>query len=218
MRQALDTFVAEEMTHSALFHDLLRGLRPEWYAKQWNHFIRLGPLGDAALGLMVRQPGIFPCFLWLVQLLEERTMFASRLFLAEAPAFPEAIIALHRQHLADEADHVQWDMALIARRWEQTPSWLRRLNVRLLDWMLGEFIALPRRAALQVIDALAADLPDLSVSPTRLKCALRELARQPDFRAAVFGRDAVPRTWKQASTARDFAPLAQRWLAREHAP
>ena len=218
LRQSLDTFIAEEMVHSAGFHSLLRTLRPEWYARDWRHFVRLGAVGEAALGAMTRSPHIFPCLIWLVQLLEERTIFASRLYLAEPDAFPEIMIPLHRQHLADEADHVQWDMALIAQLWDRTPAWLRRANVRLLDWMLGEYIAVPRRAALRVIDALAEEMPRLSVPAPELKNALTELSRRPEFRAAVFGRDAVPRTWKQAAAAPDLAPFVERWLAHEHAP
>ncbi len=145
-------------------------------------------------------------------------MFASRLYLAEAEAFPPGMLALHRQHLIDEADHVQWDTALIAELWDRTPAWLRRVNVRLLDWILGEFIAVPRRAAMRVIDALAVDLPDLCVPPIQLKAALRTLGRQPGFRGAVFGRDAVPRTWKQAAATPELSGLVQRWFAHDHAP
>lgn len=218
LRQALDIFIAEEMTHSAQFHQWLRTVQPAWYAHDWQHFIRFGRVGAAVLAALVARPRLFPCFLWLAQMLEERTMFASRLFLADEPAFPDAILALHRQHLSDEADHVRWDTALLAQFWNDAPSWIRRLNARLLDWMLGEFIAVPRRAALGVIDALAAERPNLSVSPARLKAELRALARREDFRGAVFARDAVPRTSKQAATAPDFGSIAENWLSHEHAP
>ncbi len=218
LRQSLDVFAAEENAHSAGFHRILRELRPAWYGEGWRHFVHTGAVADAIFGAAVRRPQIFPALLWLVQLLEERTMFASRLILADETAYPATIVTAHRQHLADEAGHVQWDAALIAELWPRTPSWLRRLNDRILDWMLSEFIALPRRAALRVIDALAAELPDLSVPPARLKSALRALARREDFRAQVFGRDSVPRTWKQASTAPDLPCLVNRWLAHEHAP
>ena len=218
LRAALEIFIAEEMTHSAGFHALLRSRRPEWYATGWRHFVQLPRAANACLGTMVNRPQFFPCFLWLVQLLEERTLFASRLFLAEADEFPEDFIVLHRQHLSDEADHIRWDSALIAQFWSASPALVRRANARLLDWMLGEFIAVPRRAALRVIDALAAERPDLSIPPARLKAELRELAAQPEFRASVFGRDAVPRTWRQAAAAPDMSPIVETWLAHEHTP
>ena len=218
LRAALETFIAEEMVHSAGFHALLRSLRPEWYENDWRHFVKVSPAVNALLAAMVKRPRLFPCFLWLVQLLEERTIFASRLFLADADEFPEDFLALHRQHLGDEADHVRWDTALIAQFWSQSPAWVRRANARLLDWMLGEFLAVPRRAALRVVDALADDVPDLSVPPARLKAALRALAAQPDFRGSVFGRDAVPRTWRQASVAPDMSPIVDTWLAHDHTP
>jgi len=217
LRDSLNTFITEENTHSQRFHALLAALRPEWYARDWRYFVRAGVAGDLFLGGMVRHPRVFPFLIWLVQLMEERSIFSSRLYLAAATKFPQSIVAVQRQHLADEADHVQWDLALTEQFWEQTPAWLRRVNTRLLNWMLGEFIAVPRRAALRVIDALATDLPNLSVPPTRLKEALLCLAQQPDFRGAVFGRDAVPRTWKRASAAPDLATFVQSWLSCEHA-
>ena len=216
LRGALTTFVEEEIRHSAGFHGLLRSLRPEWYAEDWRHFVRLNPFADATLAAMVRQPRVFPCFIWLVQLLEERAMFASRLYLADESSFPADLVALQRQHSIDEADHLRWDAALIAQFWSGATPGLRRLNTRLLHWMLGEFIAVPRRAALRVIDALATDLPGLSVPPARLKAELRILARRPEFRRAVFGRDAVPRTWKQAAAAPDLGLFVHHWLAHEH--
>jgi hypothetical protein len=216
LRASLIKFEEEENRHSSAFHALLKLLRPEWYRDSWQHFVKVGPVAETILSSLLRHPRQFPFLLWLVQLLEERTMFASRLYLAEADTFPSAIVCAQRRHLADEADHVQWDIALIHQLWPSTPSWLRRLNVRLLDWMVGEFIAVPRRAALRVIDALADDIPHLSVPPATLKAQLRALAANPDFRAAVFGRDAVPRTFKQAASSPDFAPFVTRWLAHEH--
>ncbi len=216
LRASLDTFIAEENTHSQRFHTLLADLRPEWYARDWRHFVAAGAVGKAGLAAMVRHPRVFPFLIWLVQLLEERTMFASRLYLLDAALFPQAIIGVQRQHLADEAGHVQWDQALIKQFWGETPAWLRRINTHLLNGMLSQYIALPRRAALRVIDALANDLPALSVPPARLKTALRSLAHQADFRSVVFGRDAVPRTWRQASMAPDLGAFVNTWLTHEH--
>lgn len=218
LRDSIDEFIAEEHAHSAAFHRLLSELRPEWYKISRRHFITVNPLAGTVFATMVRYPQVFPFLIWLVQLLEERTMFASRLYLTQEEIFPANIVAIQRWHLADEADHVRWDAALIAQFWAGAPTWLRRLNAHLLDRMLAEFIALPRRAALRVIDALAKDIPNLSVPPTQLKTALKALARRDDFRAAVFGRDAVPRTWKQASHAPDLHGFVNSWLAHEHAP
>lgn len=215
-RDALSVFIEEENSHSAQFHALLRELRPEWYERDWRHFVEVGGIASAVLAGMVRCPRQFPFLLWLVQLLEERTMYASRLYLAEADAFPAKIVAAQRQHLMDEADHVQWDIQLLNDLWPRTPEWLRRLNVRLLDWMVAEFIAAPRRAAIRVVDALGEEMPHLSVPVSTIRAELRTLATQPDFQRGVFGRDAVPRTWKQAAAARSFGPFVSRWFVHEH--
>lgn len=215
LQGAIDTFIAEENTHSASFHALLRSLRPDWYGADWRHFIQTSRVSGGLFKFMVVRPHLFPLFIWLVQLLEERTMFASRLYLNEAEAFPPAIVAAQRQHLVDEADHVQWDMALLDQFWTRSPPWLRRINARLLNWIIGEFIAFPRRAALRVIDALAAERPALSVPAAQLKAELRGLADRPDFRHGVFGQDAVPRTWKYAVQAPDLSVFVHAWLRHE---
>jgi len=82
--------------------------------------------------------------------------------------------------------------------------------------MVGEFIAVPRRAAVRVVEALNAEMPGLSVPIHTIKEELRQLARTPDFQRGVFGRDAVPRTWKQAASAPNFAPFNARWFVHEH--
>ncbi len=43
LRDSIDTFVAEENTHSAGFHELLAALRPAWYAGGWRHFVGASP-------------------------------------------------------------------------------------------------------------------------------------------------------------------------------
>jgi hypothetical protein len=215
---SLETFIAEENRHSRDFARVLADLRPEWYADTWRHFLPRQRGAEFVLGLATDRPWHALFLIWLIQLLEERTLFAGRLYLAAAERFPDALVATQRQHLSDEAGHVQWDIALIARFWPEAPLWLRRANVRLLDWMLGEFIAVPRRAALGVIDALAADLPGLSVPPGELKAALRTLADREDFRGSIFARDTVPRVCRQAGDFAEFAAFTKTWLACDHAP
>jgi len=215
LRAAMSRFIAEENSHSTRFHELLQSLKPEWYGGTWRHFIQTGPVSGGVFRFMLARPRVFPLFLWLVQLLEERTMFASRLYLNEANAFPPAVVAAQRQHLIDEADHVQWDAALLDQFWANASPWLRRMNACLLTWMIGEFIAFPRRAALRVVDALAEERSDLSVPAHQLKAELRGLARRSDFRRGVFGRDAVPRTWKQACQAPDLETFVNTWLSHE---
>lgn len=216
LQDGLSAFIREENSHSAQFHTLLRELRPDWYGHDWHHFVKVNGFASTALATMVRHPRQFPFLLWLMQLLEERTMFASRLYLAQPDLFPAKIVAAQRQHLIDEVDHVQWDMELLNDWWPRTPEWQRRWNVRLLDWTVGEFIAAPRRAAVRVVDALGEEMPRLSAPVSTLKAELRALAALPDFQRGVFGRDAVPRTWKQAAAAPNLGPFVSRWFIHEH--
>jgi len=64
-------------------------------------------------------------------------------------------VRMHRTHLADEVGHVRWDEELIETLWQLANPVLRKVNGKLLGWMLGEFFNAPKRAQLNVVHELA---------------------------------------------------------------
>ena len=192
LRRGVGEFIKEEIEHSAMFHGLLREEAPEWYADSPYHFIRCGFIEKSLLQWGVEHPRWFPMYLWLILLLEERAMFCSRAFVEGRGNLRKPYYEVQRRHLADEVDHVQWDEELIATVWNRTPLSLRKANLRMLDWMLGEFVVAPKRAAIRVVEQLVFLHPELRGRLGIFIRELRELGGSVPFRKSIFG-PAAPR-------------------------
>ena len=141
----------------------------------------------AVLNWCVTHPRLFPMYpLASFCFLEERAMcrLQPRVFDSRGGFVLHLLIqGLERQHLADEVDHVQWDEQVIGVIWPETSPWLRKLNVKLMDWMLREFIVAPKRAAVRVLDALVClATPSLRASPASVEAGIvQDWARPPNF-------------------------------------
>jgi hypothetical protein len=215
LRSNINQFITEENRHSAGFYELLRQTTPEMYRNTSNFFIRTNAAATLVLNWGTSHPRVFPMYLWLILLLEERAMHCSRVFLRHEDTLAGSFFQIQRQHLADEVDHVQWDEQIIAEVWPNTPAWLRKLNVRLTDWMLREFIVAPKRAAVRVLDALIARHPSLIPLLPRLKKELRELGQTPDFQQSIFCPPVAPRSQKLMSDYAEFDDFQAYWFRHE---
>jgi P-aminobenzoate N-oxygenase AurF len=215
LRSSIDQFIAEEKRHSAAFHDLLRQAAPRLYGDAPRYFIRINTAATAALDWGVSRPTLLPMYLWLVLLLEERAMHCSRVFLRHEGDLATPFFDIQRKHLADEVDHVQWDEQVITAVWPQTARWLRELNVRFMDWMLREFIVAPKRAAVRVLDELAARHPALGASLPRLRKEVRDLGQTADFQQSIFCPPVAPRSQKLMSNFPEFDEFQAYWFRHE---
>ena len=130
-------------------------------------------------------------------------MHCSRVFLRYENDLSTPFFQIQRQHLADEVDHVQWDEQVITAVWPQTAPWLRKVNVKLIDWMLREFIVAPKRAAVRVLDALVARHPSLGPTLPQLSKELRDLGQTTDFQQSIFCPPVAPRSQKLMSNYRE---------------
>ena len=216
LRSSIEQFIAEENGHSAQFHEVLRQTVPEMYKGSPRYFIRNNPLEAAGLNWCVSHPRVFPMYLWLILLLEERAMYCSRAFLAQGEDADSPFFQIQRQHLADEVDHVQWDEEVIAAIWDETPVWLKKMNVRLMDWMLREFIVAPKRAAVRVLDALVDRHPDLVSRLPRLKQELRELGQTREFQQSIFCAPVAPRSERLMAKYPEFDRFRAYWFRHEN--
>ena len=209
LRADLEDFLAEEQRHSEMFRCLNRRCAPEFYADRDFHFIRVPRTAGALLGFMSRRPHWFPLLLWLAHLQEERSLAAGRLFLAGAATLEPQFVAVQRAHLADEVGHVRCDEALLARVWPHTRPLVRHLNARLLGWLLGEYFSVPKRAAVRVVAALAAEFPALRAREPELHAALRALRDNPAFRHEIYSPANVPGTFRLFDAWPEFRALAR---------
>jgi len=216
LRSSIGEFIAEENRHSARFYELLRENAPDMYQNTPRFFIRNGSVETAALDWCVTHPRLFPMYLWLILLLEERAMYCSRVFLAHEEDLAPPFFQVQRQHLADEVDHVQWDEEVIESIWPKTSPWLRKLNVRLMDGMLREFIVAPKRAAVRVLDAMVARHPSLRPCLPQLRKQLRELGQRADFQRSIFCAPVAPRSERLMAKYPEFDQFRSYWFRHEN--
>lgn len=209
LRADLENFLAEEHRHSEMFRRLNRRCAPEFYARRDFHFIQVPRPAGALLGFMSRRPHRFPLLLWLAHLQEERSLTAGRLFLAGAATLEPQFVAVQRAHLADEVGHVHCDEILLARVWPHTGPLLRLLNVRLLAWLLGEYFSVPKRAAVRVVAALAAEFPALRPRTAELAGQLRALQHNSAFLRDLYSPANVPGTFRLFDAWPEFRALAR---------
>lgn len=215
LRGNIEQFIGEENRHSDRFHEVLQQAAPEMYKNSSRHFIRNNPAETTGLNWCVSHPRLFPMYLWLILLLEERAMYCSRVFLIHEEDSSAPFFLVQRQHLADEVDHVQWDEQVIGTIWPETSPWLRKLNVRLMDWMLREFIVAPKRAAVRVLDALVTRHPTLKPQLPRLKRELRELGQASEFQKSIFYAPVASRSERLMAKYPEFDHFRAYWFRHE---
>ena len=188
----LADFRWEEKRHTEMFLALNEAAAPELSAEGGFRFMRL-PRGARPLLLAAaRRPRLFPLFIWLMLIQEDRSLYYSRHVLAGKDALEPRFVHAHRVHLADEAAHVRADGELLERYWASAPAWWRRVNARLLRWVLGEFFTAPRRAGLRVVEAWAMEFPDERPRLGFWLATARGLEDNPEFQASLYSRAVVP--------------------------
>lgn len=209
LAERLAAFRWEERRHTEMFHALNRAGAPELYAGGEFRFIRVPVAARGLLDAAARRPRLFPFFFWLMLLQEDRSLYYSRCVLAEKESLEPRFVHAHRVHLADEAGHVRSDEELLARFWAPAPAFWRRLNARLLRWVLGEYFTAPKRAGLRVIEAWAAEFPEEAARlPFWLK-TVRDLEGSPDFMGSLYSREVVPATFSGFDRWPELAGLAE---------
>ena len=203
----LEGFIAEEERHSEMFRALNRRCFPQTYGAGDFHFIRVPPWSASGLGAWVRRPGLFPLFLWLMLLEEERSLFYAKEFVRAADELEPNFVAVQKAHLADEAGHIQWDEKLLDWAWARTGGWLRLLNGRLFRWLVAEYFNMPKRGGLRVLDGLAAEFPDLRPKLSAMKTEVLALSKNRDYHLSTYSRTITPRAFRRFDACPEFWAL-----------
>ncbi|TPW20738.1 MAG: Uncharacterized protein FD126_1384 [Elusimicrobia bacterium] len=192
LAERLEAFRWEERRHTEMFHALNKAAAPELYAGGEFRFIRASGAARALLDAAARRPRLFPMFFWIMLLQEDRSLYYSREVLKDKDALEPRFVHVHRVHMADEAGHVKADDELLALFWAPVPAFWRRVNARLLRWVLAEFFTAPRRAGPRVIRAWASEFPDEAARLPYWLSALEDLEHSPEFQASLYSRAVVP--------------------------
>lgn len=211
----LRRFEVEEHRHSRWFRELNHRVDPSRFQLGEGHyyFIPINAKMRAVSQWFARRPFVFPCWLPMMLLQEERSISMARECLKTANQIEPTFLKLYRNHLADEVDHVQWDLKLIDRVWRPMPRWKRRLQVQLFGRMMREFFTAPKRGGKAVLEALLAEFPELDSHGVRLHLELRSLATSPVYHASLYSREITPRSFALFDELPEFHSIGRYLLA-----
>jgi hypothetical protein len=207
LKSGLRQFMTEEALHTEMFRGLNQKCAPELYGRQDFYFIRIPRIGAVLFDFISKHPQWFPFLLWLMHLQEERALFFGRAFLKSAESLDPHFVAVQRKHVADEIGHVRWDEALLEWAWPRAGFLCRKINTRILAWMIEEYFSTPKRAALRVLSALLEEFPELQPRYAGFCQQLIELGNDSIYRRSLYCRENVPNTFKRFDAWPEFGPL-----------
>ena len=213
----LRRFEAEERRHSGWFRKLNHQVDPSRFRLDEGSyvFIPAGARMRSVTAWFARRPFTFPCWIWLMLLQEERSIAVAKQCLLERHLLEPTFVDLHRKHLADEVDHVEWDLELVERVWLPMPAWKRRLQARLFGVMMAEFFTAPKRSAKAVLGALIDEFPELETMEPDLHRELHDLGKSRDYHASLYSRETTPRCFKLFDELPEFETIGRYLLAYE---
>lgn len=207
LTNGLRQFLEEEQQHTEMFQRLNQQCAPQFYGAGHFYFIQPPRAWMVALSWATQHPRLFPMFLWLMLLQEERSLFYSRRVIAQREELEPHFVKTHRTHLADEVGHVRWDEELIEALWQRANPFLRSVNARLFGWMLGEFFNAPKRAQLNVVHELAREFPVLSEVEPEMQRQLLALSEDGCYQMSLYSREIVPRTFARFDESAELQSL-----------
>jgi hypothetical protein len=150
-----------------------------------------------------------PTMLWIALILEERGAFYGKEVLRHSELLDPQMVDWQRRHLADEADHLSLDEALLPLCWDASPAWMRRLNGRLIGVVIKEFLSAPKRSGRRVIEHLVKACPELMPRKEELMSAMRALDRDRRFHESLYSRKIVPKTFALFDRYTEFRDLGK---------
>jgi P-aminobenzoate N-oxygenase AurF len=205
--ETLRQFWHDEIRHTEMFRRLNRRCAPQLYSAGDSHFIAVPPALKAILHWTTRRPRFFSLYIWLMLLQEERSLYYSAQYMRHKEALEPHFVAVYRAHLIDEAGHVRCDQDLLDHWWPRVPAHVRRINARLLAWMVREFFSVPRRGQLNVVDTLAWEFPELRDRVPELKRQMLSLAADERYQLSLYSREITPRCFARFDQWPEFRVL-----------
>ena len=218
----LQQFWDEERRHSEMFRQLNRRCAAQFYAAGDFYFVQVPRRWLAALDWATHRPRLFPMFIWLMLLQEERSLSYSKEFIRQEKVIEAHFVATHRVHLADEIGHVRWDEQLLDLLWPGVNRHLRTVNARLLSWMVGEFFSTPKRGQWHVVQELAREFPELREHLPEVQRQISVLTEDERYQLSLYRREIAPRSFTRFDRWPEFRIMQRampgyRFLAKENA-
>jgi hypothetical protein len=194
LRAAIGGFRADERRHAEAWHRLNVLSEPTWYGGGRRAALLGVPpiVGRLAPGLAGQRWAV-PAVLWIQLLQEERSIDISRRLLRlPADTIEPRYAAVYREHLRDEARHVQLDARLIAHvRARQSPA-ARRATMAVVRWVVRRFFLAPARSADRLTRILGAEFPDIRPLVPVITGELHAVAGDDRYHAMMYSRATTP--------------------------
>lgn len=199
--QCLDTMIEEERQHFRCFLALNRLCRPELFRERERFFSVLPWPVRTVFGAVGLVSGRLAFALWYLMAMEESSTALAR-DMAKHPVtetlgpLEPNFAGVHRDHMRDEARHLQIDGILVERSLAGAGRATRALNARLFKSLL-DTVTRPTRAGsgVKVIRQLVREMPELSWHEERMIAAVLALRDDRAFQASLFNRAAMPLTF-----------------------
>lgn len=227
LRSQVLQIVVEEQRHASGFLSFNRRLRPDLYAEDQaaggganpaasgEHvrniphgkccFVRPHPVVSRLVGGLLRFPKLFPFPLWVMMLLEERSLYYTDLSNQQSHLLEPNFVRLNQLHAEDEDHHVAVDEQLISLLWDSLPWPLKRLNAWLLGKIFSEYLYYPKRAALEILRVCFSDHPKLALMSQQVL----ELRHNRDYLANLYNRTTNPKTLAMMDSRPELAGMAE---------
>jgi hypothetical protein len=173
------------------------------------YFVRLPGWSDRLLMSASNRPELFPSFLWLILLQEERSVYHSKEILRCSAELEPQFVKVNTMHMADESEHVDVGESLLEILWDQNRRWVRSLNSRLLAFILSEFCSTPKRSGVRVMRQLIQDCPDLQPRADELMNQFRALGKNSEFHRNLYSRTIVPKAFARLDRFSEFRKLGK---------
>lgn len=196
LKQAIATFVEEEIKHSAMFARLLAAADPEVYGKSRWDVYKLSRSEYFFFDVCLKMPEIFLWWIWLAVVFEEKTLDFYRKYKAvpDRDSLDPLFYAVHRYHAIDEVRHFQLDHHFIDQWWVPAPSWKKWINKQIFSRMMWSFTH-PRRTVRHALEKLLARFPRLEAHREAIFTECLVVYKNPAWQEAFYSRSSLPHTF-----------------------
>jgi len=214
--RCLDTMIAEERRHYAMFRDLNRRCLPDVFVRDRERYFTTLPAAvrPALRGLsVIARTAPFP--IWFVMAMEEEAIDLARAMVRQPQTetlgdLDPGFVAVHREHMKDEARHIAIDKHLADACLMTAGARSRRLSAALFKWTMKAMTRVGANGpGARVIRHLVEDRPELVPMEGDLIAAIVALNGSRAYHGSLFNRNGAPVSFQMFDRMPEFADLGR---------